>query len=227
MISIVLIEPETSGNVGAIARVMKNFGFSKLVIVNPKCDIKDDDCLRRAKHAKDVLKKAKVLKRFPKMDYLIATTAKLGTDYNLRRTPMAPEVLGKKLSGVKKRNIGIVFGRESHGLFNEEIEKCDSIVAIPSNPKYPTLNLSHSVGIICYELSKHLGKSAESFVPIGAPEKKQIDKLFTQSFNKFDFKTKEKKQTQKLLWKRIIGKAMLSKRESFAVMGFLRKILKL
>jgi tRNA/rRNA methyltransferase len=55
MISIVLVEPENSGNVGAIARVMKNFGFTDLFIVNPKCDIKNDEAIHRAKYAKELL----------------------------------------------------------------------------------------------------------------------------------------------------------------------------
>ncbi len=225
MISIILMEPEHSGNVGAIARVMKNFGFTKLVLVNPKCKI-DNDAIIRSKHAKDVLLKAKILKNIPKQDYLVATTAKLGTDYNLLRTPLTPEQLASKVENIDSK-IGILIGREGYGLFNKEIAKCDFLVTIPADKEYPTLNISHSVGILCYELHKVLGKrkSNAKFRPIGDLNKKQLMKLFTQVFNKLKWKTKEKKQTQKLLWKKIIGKAMLSKRESFAVMGFLRKLL--
>ena len=61
MIQIALVEPKTSGNVGAIARVMKNFGYSKLILVNPSCSI-DQECKNRAKHAQDVLNKVKIVK---------------------------------------------------------------------------------------------------------------------------------------------------------------------
>ncbi len=228
MISIILLEPEHPGNIGAIARVMANFDFDKLVIVNPKCDPRCEEAINRSKHGKHVLEKAKVLKRIPKQDYLIATTAKLGTDYNLRRTPLTPEQSADKLAIVKNRKVGVLIGRESYGLFNEEIEKCDFVVTIPASKKYSTLNISHSVAVIVYELHKKLGKrkSNAKITPISYAEKKQINKMFNHIFKKLDWKTKEKKQTQQTLWKRIMGKAMLSKREAYAVMGFLRKLIK-
>ena len=63
MITIILMEPEKSGNVGAVARAMTNFGFEKLVIINPKCKPLDDEAMRRAKHAQQILKKAKIAKK--------------------------------------------------------------------------------------------------------------------------------------------------------------------
>ncbi|TAL57830.1 MAG: RNA methyltransferase, partial [Nanoarchaeota archaeon] len=82
MISIVLIRPEVAGNVGAVARAMSNFGFSKLVIINPVCDIKSKECLDRAKHAKNIILNAKIgnEKLLEEFDYVIATTSQLGTD---------------------------------------------------------------------------------------------------------------------------------------------------
>ena len=86
MISVILIEPEHSSNVGAVARAMANFDFAELVLINPKCNHLDKDAILRAKHsALKILKNAKVkdfsyLKQF---DYLIGTTAKIGTDYNI------------------------------------------------------------------------------------------------------------------------------------------------
>ena len=86
MISIILIEPEISENIGFVARVMKNFDFKDLILINPKCDL--DKANKTAKHAKDILKKAKIKKIsfLKKFDFLIGTTAILGTDYNISRT---------------------------------------------------------------------------------------------------------------------------------------------
>ncbi len=229
MISIVLIQPEISGNIGAICRIMKNFDFSELILINPKCDHLSTEVRNRAKHAQDILKKTKVVSQWPKFDYVIGTTAKLGSDYNVNRLPLLPEQLAVKLSKLpNKCKVGLLFGRECSGLTNEEVEKCDFIVTIPSSKKYPTLNLSHSVGIILYELFKVSGNvtKLDRINPAKDIDKKQIMKMLNNIFNKLEFSTKEKKDTQKMVWKRVINKAMLTKREAFVVMGFLRKMIK-
>lgn len=228
MISIILIEPELSENVGFVARAMKNFDFKELILVNPKCNL--DKAVKTAKHGKDILKKAKIkkidfLKRF---DYLIGTTAILGTDYNIPRNPISPEQLVDKLSNIdRKLKIGILIGRESSGLNNKEIEMCDILISIPASKKYPTLNISHSVSIILYELFKSKKEKSDSHINFATKKEKEIIlNYLNKVLNKLEFKTKEKKETQKKVWKRVIGKALLTKREAFSVMGFFRKLLK-
>ena len=224
MISIILIEPRKSGNVGAVARAMANFGFTDLVLVNPKCKKNAKEAIKRAKHGIDVLKKAKVVKKIPKMDTLIATTAMLGTDYNIPRSPISPEQLSKIIP--KKGKIGVVFGREGPGLTNEEVLACDFVCTIPSSKKYPTLNLSHAVALVCYELSKSLPakKVSEHILFATKTEKDQLMKLLNQSMKKLPFKNAQKRQTQIKVWKRMIGKSFLTKREAYALMGFFKKI---
>ena len=231
MISVILIEPETPGNIGAIARVMKNFEFNELVLINPKCKHLSKEALDRSTHAKSILKKAKVKKinYLKQFDYLIATTAKLGTDYNIPRSPITPEQLGDKLSKLNsKLKIGLLIGREGTGLNNKEISKCDFIVTIPSSSKYPTLNVSHAASVILYEIFKKQDKkkSNEHIIPATKKEKQVMMSYFNKILNKIEFSTKEKKQTQKIVWKRLFGKAFLTKREAFAVIGFLRKLRK-
>ena len=226
MIYIILIEPENPGNIGAVARVMKNFDFKNLVLVNPRADILSTETKCRAKHAQDILKNAEITdwNFLTKMDYLVATTAKLGTDYNIPRSPITPEELAEKIN--IKQKIGIVIGREGLGLTNEEINKCDFVVSIPGDKRYPTLNISHAVGIILYELYKKHGKN-KSNAHIIVADKKSKDILFKRTcelLDRLSFATKEKKETQKLVWKRLYGKAMLTKREAFAVLGFISKV---
>ncbi|MBD3304252.1 TrmJ/YjtD family RNA methyltransferase [Candidatus Woesearchaeota archaeon] len=224
MISFILVEPKKSGNLGAAARVMANFGFDNLVLVNPKCKKTSKEAIKRAKHGVSVLKKAKVVRKIPKMDTLIATTAMLGTDYNIPRSPVSPEQLSKIIP--KKGRMGIVFGREGPGLTNEEVLACDFVCTIPSSRKYPTLNLSHSVAVVCYELSKQLSgkKVSEHIVFASKAEKDQLMKLLNQALKKMSFKTAQKKETQIKVWKRMIGKSFLTKREAYALMGFLKKL---
>jgi len=229
MISVVLIEPETSGNIGAIARVMKNFEFSDLVLINPKCNHLEKESLDRSTHAKSILKKAKIKKiSFLKtFDYLIGTTAKLGTDYNVPRSPIIPEQLSEKLSKINnKLKIGLLIGREGTGLSNKEISMCDFIVTIPSSKKYPTMNISHATSLILYEIFKKQTKKKSNahIIPATQKEKEVIMDNFNKVLNSVKFSTKEKRQTQKTVWKRIFGKAFLTKREAFAVIGFLKKL---
>jgi tRNA/rRNA methyltransferase len=229
MISVVFVGAETAGNVGSIARVMKNFGVKELVLVEPQCDHLSKEAMDRASHAKDVLEKAMVcdfsaLKRF---DYLVGTTAKLGSDYNIPRIPMTPAELAFKLKEVSsKAKIALVFGRESSGLLNEEIMKCDFTVTIPASKAYPTLNVSHSVAVVLYEIFKEeLGADMkEKYAPMSGREKEVALEKIDNILNRLHFATPEKRETQKRLWKRMIGKSMLTRREAFALIGFLRKL---
>ncbi|MFH1850303.1 MAG: RNA methyltransferase [archaeon] len=226
MISVILIEPENPGNIGAVARAMKNFDLSKLILVNPRCSL-DETAVARAKHGKDILKMAKVrdfsfLDRF---DTLVGTTAKIGTDYNIPRCPITPEDLGKKLSKSSAKT-GILLGREGMGLTNEEIRLCDLVVTIPASLKYPTLNISHAAQIIFYEIFKHSGKkkSNEHIESATATDKRILENNISRVLDTLQFTTADKKETQKRVWKRIIGKSFLTKREAFALIGFFKKL---
>lgn len=229
MISVVLVEPKTQGNVGAVARVMENFGFSELVLINPKCKI-GIEARKRAKHSVGLLKKTKIKKfdYLKEFDYLVGTSAVYGSDYNIPRGPISVEELAVKLGGIKNnKKTAIIFGREDQGLTNKEILMCDFVVNIPASEKYKTLNLSHSVAVVLYEIfkSRNKDKLKEKFAPISKKEKKQILKMVGKILNKMDFATKEKKDTQIKVWKRVIGKSMLTKREAYALMGFFKKLL--
>jgi len=228
-IYVVCLEISNPGNLGAIARAMKNFDLSKLVLIEPKCDYKSKEAMDRAVHAKDILKKAKIKKisYLKNYDYLIGTTAILGTDYNIPRNAINPEQLSEKLSKLNKIKIGILIGREGIGLKNNEIEMCDILVTIPASKKYPTLNISHAASIILYELFKTKKEKSNTHIQFAAKKDLEIiNKYFIKILNKLDFRTKEKKETQKKVWKRIFGKALLTKREAFSVMGLFRKLLK-
>lgn len=218
MLTVVLVGPENAGNVGAVARSMKNFGLKSLVLVDPKCDHLSKEALDRASHAKDILKKAKVLDDLKGFDTKIATTAVLGTDYNITRSPLLPG----QLAGLRGKT-ALLFGRESHGLSNEEISRCDFVVTIPASKRYPTMNISHAAAILFYEIFKS-EKPTSHFQPASAKDKEVILKRFDDILDSMKFSTAGKKKTQRKVWKRIIGKSFLTKREAFAVLGFLRKL---
>ncbi|MGV8150516.1 MAG: RNA methyltransferase [Candidatus Woesearchaeota archaeon] len=230
MITLILIEPEHPGNTGAILRAMKNFEFSSITLINPKFDINSEELKNRAKWAQDLIPKIKIknydMKKLRKeFDYLIATTAKIGRDYNILRSPISPEQLAETIHD-KKSKIGILIGREGPGLNNDELRMCDFTVTIPTSKKYGTMNISHATTIILYEIfKKQKTENITSHIaPITAIEKEQIYKQLNKIFDEMNFTTNQRKETQKLLWQKIIGKSFLSKREAYALMGFLKKI---
>ncbi|MDP2908500.1 MAG: TrmH family RNA methyltransferase, partial [Nanoarchaeota archaeon] len=126
----------------------------------------------------------------------------------------------------KDENTVILFGREDSGLTNEEIMKCDFIVSIPASKEYPVLNISHAAAIILYEISKqNKGTSHEHIRMATSQDKKILLKIINQTINRLKFSTEDKKETQRRLWRRIIGKSYLTKREFQAACGFFKKII--
>jgi len=227
MISIILIEPENSGNLGSVARVMANFGVKNLVLINPRCKI-NEQSRRFAKNAQKILDKAKVngFNILGRYDYLVGTTAKLGNDYNIPRSPMTPMQLAQKIKAIKKKKVAIILGRESDGLRNNEVKLCDFMVTIPTSRNYKAMNISHSLGVILYEIFKEQNtkETLKPYAPMGAKDKEQVLKLLKQAMKQMDFSTDKKRQTQLKVWKRMITKSFMTKREAFALMGFLKKI---
>jgi len=222
METIVLIEPETPGNIGAIARSMKNFGYTNLVLIKPKTNHNTKEAKDRASHAKDVLKKTKTttLKTLRKNhDLLIATTAINAKEYNIKRNSITPEQLANQFKNTKGKT-AILFGRESTGLTNKEIETCDITVTIPTHNKYKTLNIAHAATIIMYEIHK---KRNPNKTKIATQQQKttlykEINKKIQKTNN-----TKRKKENQLKTWKKIIEKSLITSKEITTLIGFFKK----
>jgi tRNA/rRNA methyltransferase len=230
MITIVLVKSQEPGNIGAIARGMANFELNDLILIEPLCNHLDEEALKRGKHGNYIVKKA-VVKRynyFSKLkkdfDLVIGTTSLLGTDYNIPRTPLFPEDAAKKIN--EKQKVALLFGNEAQGLSNEEIKTCDFIINIPTSKKYPAMNISHAAAIIFYELFKESFKKdiTDRIKPASRKERSIMMEKINNIIDGLDFATKEKKETQRIAWQRIIEKSMLSKREAFAALGLLKKI---
>ena len=152
-ISIVLVRPQFDGNIGAVARSMKNFGFSDLRIVGRE-PVWSEEVRNRAKHAQSVLDDAKFFSDIESAVYdsslVVGTSGKRekGSKISFRHF-LEPEDLPEMLEDLEG-NISIVFGPEGKGLLNSELRICDLLMTIPTWPGYPIMNLSHAVTIICY-----------------------------------------------------------------------------
>ena len=221
------MEPENAGNIGAVARAMANFGLSSLILIDPKIEHLSHESRCRAKHAQKILLNAAIIrkKELSSFDCVIGTTAKTGTDYNIPRSPLSAEELAKRFHKKWDSDLDIclLFGREGKGLTNAEVRKCDFIVKISTSPDYPTLNLSHACAILFYEIFKKRAP-ATKIEHMKAAEKEILLKKVYAVLDTMEFSTADKKETQKKVWKRVIGKSMLTKREGFALIGFFKKI---
>jgi tRNA/rRNA methyltransferase len=153
-VRIILVEPSGPINVGSVARVMKNFGFNHLVLVNPQCDPLSPEALQMAVHAKDILQSSRSLATLP--EALQGCTRALATTARVRDwgTPLEnPHLALPWLLEEPNRSTALIFGREDRGLSNEELNYAQRFVRIPTNSTYPSLNLATAVSLCCYELA--------------------------------------------------------------------------
>lgn len=225
-VSVILVKPASQGNLGAVARAMKNFGFSRLILVSPECEV-GEEAFKRARHAKKILVNAKIKKNLGEAlkghSVSIATTSKTGKDYNMPRSPLTMEEAAKKIF-VGKARTAVVFGSEEHGLTTDMMRLCDYPVTIPSGEDYRALNLSHAAVIAFYELSKQKYSSElkEVHKPASAREKKELLE-HAEKLAKKNSRTESEGKAWVEAWKKMVGKAHLTKREAYALIGFLKK----
>ena len=149
----ILIKPQLGENIGACARSMKNFGFEKLRIVSPKFIFPNHKTKVTSVGAYDIIKKTKIFENTEEavneFDIVISFSARI-RDVNKKNISIF-EFL-KILSKRRKNNIGLMFGPEASGLSNKDLALSNYILQIPTSKKFKSLNLSHSVTIICYEI---------------------------------------------------------------------------
>ncbi len=221
MIHVVMVRPENSGNIGAVARVMKNFGVGRLILVDPAVRI-NEESRRRAKHAADVLRNAVTASWdiVGTMDLVVGTSSKVASDYNIARSSLSPAGLAGVLPG--RTRVALLLGPEGNGLSNMEIGQCDVVVTIPTAKGYPSMNISHALAVLLYELTA-AGQGSRAALA-EKREKAVISSLLSSIVDMLEYRTEEKKSAQIQLWKRLLGKSMLTRRESFALIGFFRKV---
>lgn len=152
-IRVVLCRPSHPGNIGAAARAMKTMGLSDLRLVRPRT-FPDPEADARATGAVDVLEAAKISDSLPEALagtlFVIALSA--------RRRDLGPaigqprEMAARLLAEAAYGPVALVFGNETVGLSNDEIQQCHAAVTIPSNPEFSSLNLGSAVQVLCYEL---------------------------------------------------------------------------
>lgn len=221
---IILVRPKYEMNIGAVARAMKNFGFSELYIVSPECDPLGFDAIKYSKHARDILESAKICKTFAQAKkgckLTVGTTGILYRHWDdTFRSPITLKQLSGKLGKSKEGRVAVAFGHEGIGLTLDDINQCDFLITIPTHYKYPVLNLSHAVAIVLYELSNLNYKTYE---PVAEAQKEQMIKAFSLLVDKFKLVMRNPEKV-KIAFRRMAGKSMLSDKECVSILGVLRR----
>ena len=216
----VLIKPQLGQNIGSCARVLKNFGFSNLSIVNPRDGWPNYKARMTSVGAYDMLQKVKLYKNtldsIKNFDLLFSTTAR---KRNINKKHISISSFVKLIKRKKKLKIGIMFGPEASGLSNEDLSYSNYVVQIPTSKKFSSMNLSHSMTIICYEIFKSINskKFERENKILKTSSKKSIIKLLSHLTNLLEkrgfFIQEEKKQAMLLNINNLFYRFELSDKE--------------
>ena len=218
-ISFILHKPQLSENIGACARALKNFNFNKLILINPKPIFPNDKIIATSVGARDVIKKSKVYDDLEpavkNIDYLIATTSRF-RNKNLKHI---------QLNDLKKidfnKRVAFIFGSEASGLSNNEISYANYSLQIPTNSKFKSLNLSHSLIIVAQIIFNLINTSFKTYTKskkIKSATKDQVQAMANLCIKNLEdknfFKQSEKKPIMIENLRSIFYKMDLSEKET-------------
>lgn len=164
-IRFVMVNTSQPGNIGAMARAMKNMCLSELYLVNPK-DFPDETGHARARSsgARDLLENAIVVNSL--QEAIKDCVLVVGASARLRSIPwpvVNPREMGKQVvATAQTAPVAIVFGNETNGLSNEELEQCNALVNIPASSEYSSLNIAAAGQVLAYEI--HVASLAEASI---------------------------------------------------------------
>lgn len=174
-VRIVLVETTHPGNIGAAARAMKNMGLCNLVLVSPRL-FPNEKAIWRSASAADVVEGAQVVSSLD--EALKGCQLVIGTSARERRIPwpmLEPKSCGEMVFKAQSagQEVAIVFGREAHGLKNEELQMCHFHVNIPTGKAYSSLNLGMAVQVLTYEILQASIAAEEQLSPENNLENKE------------------------------------------------------
>ena len=218
-ISFKLHKPQLSENIGSCARAVKNFNFNKLILINPKPIFPNDKISATSVGAKDIIKKSKVYgnleEAIKNVDYLIATTSRF-RNKNIKHIQL------DDLKNIDfKKKVAFLFGSEASGLSNNEISYANYTLQIPTNSKFKSLNLSHSLIIVAQLVFNLININFKTYTKskkIKSATKKQIQAMANLCIKNLEdrnfFKHKEKKPIMIENLRSIFYKMDLSEKET-------------
>jgi tRNA/rRNA methyltransferase len=234
---IVLVRPHYAGNLGATARVMRNFGLHDLVLVAPSASPQDLEARRLATHGLNVLDAARIVPELgAAVEDCVLTLATSALTAGIHRKGMTgtpAELMPRLVAAAASGPVALVFGPEPHGLANEEIGRCHGLVHIPVAPEAPALNLAQAVAICCYELRKAWSaavNTARNEPPAGPPVAPHRDqeRMFAhlrEGLTAVGFLFGQRQDSLMHSVRQLIGRAMPTPQEVRMLHGLARQLL--
>ncbi len=231
-VDVVLVRPKEDGNVGAVARAARNFGATRLVLVAPRAPLRAE-ARRRAMGGLPILRAAV---KFSTLDRAVAdadlvvgtTDLSTGRSTAYLRRSVSPERVGEILRVVEGR-VALVFGPEDNGLSRTELERCDLLVHIPARREFPTLNVSHAVGVVLYAVHRARGPTDPETTP--APDVLELNgkekELFLERLEHLVGRTRypaHKRRGLILLFRRVLGRATPTEAEYRMMLGLWKSL---
>jgi tRNA/rRNA methyltransferase len=226
-IRIVMVRPRGSGNIGSVARAMKNFGGADLAIVGT-ARTQSFWAKAMAVHGRDVLSEAKcydtIRAAIADCTLVVGTTCRAGLYRAHSQSPR--EIAPSIAAAAKQGKIALIFGPEDHGLSNKDLEHCQLLVDIPSHPDYRSLNVAQAAVVCLYELYvATLTTPADD--AIQRAEAESIERLFDimrHALLKIGFLDSENPEHMLLAFRRIFGRAGLEDKDVRILTGMFRQI---
>ena len=227
----VLVEPNGPLNVGSIARLCSNFEVNELRIVSPKCDVFSLEAKRMALKGQTYIENCKNFNSIEKAifdcDLVLATCGRIDLSKDIECE--SPEMISKWISSFKGiNNLAILFGREDRGLTNSELLFAHKIFNINTSQIYPSLNLSHAVAIILYELSKFSKSSKNNEKKVfNLASSKQIHESFEdleEMLIRIGYLLEHTSFSKISKFKKFVLKAKISSHEINILRGIVRQI---
>jgi len=166
-IAIVLKDPKYAGNIGSVARAAKNMGIEKILVVNgrelPPAEMKRTSTHLAAEMIDTIRYFDDLYEALAGFEFVVGTTARLGS---VRGPVVSPRQMATSLVDISRHNrIALLFGPEDTGLANEDLRLCHGLVTIPASERFRSINLSHAVMILCYEIFTAQRGDLETFTP--------------------------------------------------------------
>lgn len=229
--SVAAVEPEFPINIGYLARAMANYGMQRLYIVSAHRLKKEESIVAGtfASHGSNIIEDVKYVRSVSKLkeryQLLIGTTAIVGKrKSNITRKALSPEECAKEISTgkVTPDNMCFLFGRDTTGLTNQELEQCDYVISIRTGSEYNTLNISHAASLIFYIFSRHNLHVRENKKISTRRERERVIGLFEELAEISDFQKFKRGRLRETL-NRLLNRSMPSLRELYLLMGLASK----
>jgi len=230
-VRVVLVRPRSGRNLGSVCRAMKTMGITDLAVVREppasRAELDLEAARKVAVHASDLLERALFTDRLEDALRSCALVAGITRRRGRRRKyfSLMPEELAERVARNTRARTALLFGNEESGLSDEELEYCDLAVRIPSSPLFPSLNLSHAVQLVTYEIHRRMRcSSLHPYTPVNRQKLDGLVEVIVKSLTNVGFFKQVGPEEMSVFLRALLGRAQLSGREAKRVERIFRKI---